>query len=54
MEGIRDFKGILGEINYGKYDPKYVFSRQGQTEVFLTRCLEGGKAERLTDWIEPN
>jgi branched-chain amino acid transport system substrate-binding protein len=53
MEGIRDFKGILGQINYGRYDPKYVFSRQGSTEVFLTRCLEGAKAERLTDWIEP-
>ncbi len=53
MEGIRDFQGILGQINYGRYDPKYVFSRQGQTKVFLTRCLEGAKAERLTDWIEP-
>ncbi len=54
MEGIRDFKGIFGRIDYGPYDPKDVFSRQGQKEVFLTRGLEGAKAERLTDWIEPH
>ncbi len=53
MEGLRDFKGILGQVNFGRFDPKNVNSRQGQTEIFLTRCLEGAKAEKLTDWIEP-
>jgi ABC-type branched-subunit amino acid transport system substrate-binding protein len=53
MESIRDFKGVLGHVNYGRYDPKYIFSRQGSNEIFLTRCLEGGKAEKLTDWFEP-
>jgi branched-chain amino acid transport system substrate-binding protein len=54
MEGIRDFKGIFGRISYGPYDPKYIFCRQGQNEIFLTRCLEGAGAEKLTDWIEPH
>jgi branched-chain amino acid transport system substrate-binding protein len=54
MEGIRDFKGIFGNISYSPYDRNYVFCRQGQNEIFLTRCLEGGKAEQLTDWIEPH
>lgn len=53
MEGIRDFKGIFGNISYGPHDINYAFSRQGQNEIFLTRSLEGGKAEKLTDWIEP-
>ena len=54
MEQIRDFKGIFGNISYGPFDPNYVFCRQGQNEIFLTRCLEGAKAEQLTDWIEPH
>ena len=53
METIRDFKGIFGRISYGPHDINYAFSRQGQNELFLTRCLEGGKAEQLTDWMEP-
>lgn len=52
MEGIRDFKGIFGKISYKPFDPDDPYSRQGQSEVFLTQCLEGGKAKKLTDWIE--
>lgn len=52
MEGIRDFKGIFGKISYKPFDPNDPYCRQGQSEVFLTQCLEGGKAKKLTDWIE--
>ena len=53
METIRGFKGSLGTINYMRHDIDYPFTRQGQNEVFLSRCLEGGKSEQLTDWMEP-
>lgn len=53
MEGIKNFKGIFGRIDYDKFDPKDIFCRLGQKEVFITQCLEGGKAKQLTDWFEP-
>ena len=54
METIKGFKGVFGRIDYGPYDPKNLHSRQGQTELFLARCLKGGKAQKLTDWMEPD
>ncbi|MBN2034128.1 MAG: ABC transporter substrate-binding protein [Deltaproteobacteria bacterium] len=54
MEGIRNFKGIFGTIDYAPYEPSDVYSRQGQKEVFLTQCMEDAKAKRLTDWMEPD
>lgn len=52
MEGIRDFKGITGHINFAPFDPKDPWCRQGQDEVFLVQCQKGGKYKVLTDWIE--
>lgn len=54
MEGIRNFKGVLGRIDYAPFDPKDVYSRQGQKEVFLVECLDGGGFRQLTDWMEPD
>jgi len=54
MEGIRGFKGIFGRIDYAPYEPSDVYCRQGQKEVFLTECLEGAKAKKLTGWMEPD
>lgn len=51
LEGLRNFQGISGEINYKPFDPDDMFSRQGQNQAFLVKCLAGGKAEKLTDWI---
>ncbi len=51
LEKLRDFKGVLGRVSYQPFDPTDPLSRQGQREVFLTRCLADGKAERLTDWL---
>jgi len=53
MEGIKNFKGIFGRIDYSPFEPSDVYSRQGQKEVFLAQCLEGGKSKILTDWMEP-
>jgi ABC-type branched-subunit amino acid transport system substrate-binding protein len=52
LEGLQDFKGIMGAINYKTFDPNDPECRQGQKEVFLSQCLEGGKAKRLSDWTE--
>jgi len=54
MEGIQDFKGIFGRISYSAYEPSDIFCRQGQKEVFLAECVEGGKSKQLTDWMEPD
>ena len=53
MEGIRNFKGIMGKISYKPFDPKDPSCRQGQNEVFLSQCLKGAKAKKLTDWFAP-
>jgi len=54
MEGIRNFKGVFGRVDYSAFEPSDVFCRQGQKEVFLTQCLADGKAKKLTDWMEPD
>jgi branched-chain amino acid transport system substrate-binding protein len=53
MEGIKNFKGIFGRIDYAAFEPSDVFCRQGQKEVFVTQCLPDGRAKQLTDWMEP-
>jgi ABC-type branched-subunit amino acid transport system substrate-binding protein len=53
MEGIKNFKGIFGRIDYSAFEPSDVYSRQGQKEVFLSQCLDDGKSKILTDWMEP-
>ena len=53
MEGIRNFRGIFGRIDYSAFEPSDVYSRQGQKEVFLAQCLADGKSKILTDWMEP-
>ncbi|MDB4443868.1 ABC transporter substrate-binding protein [bacterium] len=53
MEGIRDFRGIMGKIDYAPFDAKDVHSRQGQKDIFLSQCMEGAKSKTLTDWSEP-
>ena len=52
--GIQNFQGIFGKISYSAYEPSDIFCRQGQDELFLTQCVEGGKAEKLTDWMTPD
>ncbi|MBW1921464.1 MAG: ABC transporter substrate-binding protein [Deltaproteobacteria bacterium] len=54
MEGIRNFKGIFGRIDYAPFDPNDPYCRQGQKELFLIQCEKGGKAKSLTGWMEPD
>ena len=52
MEGIKDFQGIGGKISYGPLDLAEPYAcRQGQKEIYLVKCLDGGKAEKLTGWM---
>ncbi len=52
MEGIRNFKGTSGKINFKPFDPNDPTCRLGINQIFLVKCLDGGKAEKLTDWTE--
>jgi len=45
MDSIRDYKGIGPKISYS------LKKRQGTRSVFLAKCLEGGKIERISDWM---
>ena len=51
MEGIKNFKGIMGTLNFKPFDPNDPSSRLGTNEVFLIKCLADSKYEKLTDWI---
>ncbi len=52
LEKLTNFKGINGLISYKPFDPKDPTCRLGQSEVYVGKCLEGGKMEVLTDWIK--
>jgi branched-chain amino acid transport system substrate-binding protein len=45
MESIKDFQGIGPKMSFG---PK---KRQGSRSFFIAKCIEGGGAEKLTDWM---
>ncbi|MFH1102759.1 MAG: ABC transporter substrate-binding protein [Pseudomonadota bacterium] len=51
MEKLKDFQGISGKISYKSFNANDPLSRQGQDQTYLLKCLEGGAAERLTDWM---
>ncbi len=51
MERIRNFQGTSGKINFSPFNPNDPMCRLGINQVFLIKCLEGGRAERLTDWV---
>ena len=52
MEGLKNFKGILGKVNYKPFNEKDPSSRQGTNEVFLAQCTETGGYKILTDWMK--
>lgn len=45
MDSIKDFQGISAKISFGPQ------KRQGTRSVFLAKCLEGAKIERISDWM---
>ncbi|MBF0120127.1 MAG: ABC transporter substrate-binding protein [Desulfobacterales bacterium] len=53
MEGIRNFKGAMGYINYFPFDPNNPSCREGQNELFIVQCLKDGKIKIISDWVKP-
>ncbi len=51
LEGMTDFKGIMGKISYKPFDPKDPRCRLGQKEVFVIQATKEGKTKILSDWI---
>lgn len=45
MESLKDFQGIGPRISFGPN------KRQGARSVFLGKCVEGGKAVAISDWM---
>ncbi|MFP4476769.1 MAG: ABC transporter substrate-binding protein [Desulfatibacillaceae bacterium] len=52
MEKMQNFRGVMGRISYSPYDKDNMNCRQGQQEMFISRCGPNGASIRLTDWIE--
>jgi len=45
MDSFGNFQGIGAKISFG---PE---RRQGTRSLFLGKCLEGGKIQRISDWM---
>ena len=45
MDSIKDYKGIGPKLSFSEE------KRQGTRSVFLAKCLEGGKIEKISDWM---
>ncbi|OGR15283.1 MAG: ABC transporter substrate-binding protein [Desulfobacula sp. GWF2_41_7] len=52
MEKIKGFRGIGPEVNFKPYNKNDMYSRQGASQTFLVQCLAGGKAKKLTEWMD--
>ncbi len=52
MEGIQNFQGIMGKVNYKPFNPNSPLCRLGQREVFLAQATKDAKYKVLTDWIQ--
>ncbi|HMA86272.1 MAG TPA: ABC transporter substrate-binding protein [Desulfosalsimonadaceae bacterium] len=52
LEGLKNFKGIMGNITYKPFDPEDPLCRLGQQEVYLQECMADGQSKILTDWRE--
>lgn len=52
MEKIKGFKGIGPEVNFKPFDVNDIYSRQGTRQTYIVQCMAGGKAKKLTDWMD--
>ncbi len=50
LEGMKKFKGLMGDITYAPFDANDPLTRLGQNEIYLQQCTEDGKSKILTDW----
>jgi ABC-type branched-subunit amino acid transport system substrate-binding protein len=57
LDKLKGWRGIMGPVTFGPMKGgrcvKGNACRQGQRQVFLAVCLKGGKAKKLTGWIQP-
>ena len=51
MEGIRNFKGIFGRIDYSAFEPSDVYSRQGQKDG-VPEPVHGRRQIQATDGVD--
>ncbi|WP_028316282.1 ABC transporter substrate-binding protein [Desulfatibacillum aliphaticivorans] len=52
LEKLQYFRGVMGRISFAPFDPNDPMCRQGQTEVFIAKCVEDGDMVQLTDWLK--
>ncbi|SHJ51729.1 amino acid/amide ABC transporter substrate-binding protein, HAAT family [Desulfatibacillum alkenivorans DSM 16219] len=52
LEKLQYFRGVMGRISFAPFDPDDPMCRQGQTEVFIAKCVEDGDMVQLTDWLK--
>jgi branched-chain amino acid transport system substrate-binding protein len=52
LEGLKNFKGILGTVNFKPFNEKDPSCRQGTNEVFLVQCTENSGYKQLTGWTK--
>jgi len=50
LEKIKNYKGVMGNVNYKPFDPNDPLCRIGQQEIFLVRAEADGTSTILTDW----
>lgn len=53
LEKIKGYQGLMGQINFNKFDADDPSTRQGSVSVFIAQCLKNGKSKRLTGWFTP-
>ncbi|MDY6904272.1 MAG: ABC transporter substrate-binding protein [Thermodesulfobacteriota bacterium] len=54
LESIQDVQRLGPVMSFGKFNPDDPACRQINNVVYIQKCLEGGKAERLTGWLSDN
>lgn len=52
MEKIKNYKGVIGSIAYGPFDPDNPDCRIGMKKIYMSQCLPDGKKRILTDWFD--
>lgn len=51
LESIKDYQTIGPPMSFGKFDVDNPSCRHANNIVYLQKCLENGKSQRLTDWV---
>ena len=52
LEGLKNYKGILGTVNFKPFNEKDPSCLQGTNEVFIVQCTENSGYKQLTGWTK--